>query len=227
MLWSEHFNWDGGVNHLEIFPFAPITNPLEMNEDISNVLVKLNADATYKKIFSQAYGSDIITDQLMFRALAVFMSALISDDSKYDKMRKGKATFTSSEQRGYELFQQHCNACHTEPLFHNNGFANNGLDEQFSDYGRYLITQNEADKGKFKIPTLRNIELTYPYMHDGRYQTLSQVINHYSEGIKQSATLHPLLHQNLQFSTTEKQDLVSFLRTLTDYTLVSKHEFSE
>jgi cytochrome c peroxidase len=227
MLWSKHFNWDGGVNHLEIFPFAPITNPLEMNEDISNVLQKLNADNHYKKLFEKAYGSTEITDQLLYRALAVFMGALISSDSKYDKMRKGKATFTTSEQRGYNLFQQNCNSCHTEPLFHNNAFANNGLDEEFADFGRYLITQNEADKGVFKIPTLRNIELTYPYMHDGRFQTLSQVINHYSDGIKQSVTLHPLLSQNLQFSTTDKQDLMAFLRTLTDYSFISKHEFSE
>jgi len=227
MIWSKHFNWDGGVNHLEIFPFAPITNPLEMNEDISNVLQKLNSDSEYKKMFQNAYGNSEITDQLLYRALAVFMGALISADSKYDKMRKGKATFTSSEERGYNLFKQNCNSCHNEPLFHNNDFANNGLDEQFEDFGRYLITLNESDKGKFKVPTLRNIELTYPYMHDGRFQTLSQVINHYSEGIKQSSTLHPLLSQPFQFSVQEKQDLTAFLRTLTDYTLTSKFEFSE
>ncbi len=227
MIWSKHFNWDGGVNHLEIFPFAPITNPLEMNEDISNVLQKLNSDSEYKKMFQNAYGNSEITDQLLYRALAVFMGALISADSKYDKMRKGKATFTSSEERGYNLFKQNCNSCHTEPLFHNNDFANNGLDDQFEDFGRYLITLNESDKGKFKVPTLRNIELTYPYMHDGRFQTLSQVINHYSEGIKQSSTLHPLLSQPFQFSVQEKQDLTAFLRTLTDYTLISKFEFSE
>ena len=101
------------------------------------------------------------------------------------------------------------------------------MDDQFEDFGRYLITLNESDKGKFKVPTLRNIELTYPYMHDGRFQTLSQVINHYSEGIKQSSTLHPLLSQPFQFSVQEKQDLTAFLRTLTDYTLISKFEFSE
>jgi cytochrome c peroxidase len=221
MIWSTSFMWDGGVNHLEMFSIAPITNPVEMNETMLNVMAKLNNNAAYKAAFKTAYGIDEITDQALFRALTVFMAMIVSDDSKYDQYRQGLTSLSNSELSGLNLFRTHCASCHTEPLFTNNDFANNGLDSEFTDIGRGLITQNLEDYGKFKVPTLRNIELTYPYMHDGRFWSLEQVLDHYSEGVQQSPTLHSFLATGLPLNASEKLDLIAFLKTLTDYSLLS------
>jgi cytochrome c peroxidase len=225
MIWSTSFMWDGGVNHLEMFSIAPITNPVEMNETMVNVMAKLNANSGYKSAFKDAYGIDEITDQALFRSLSVFMAMIVSDDSKYDQYRQGLTSLSSAELSGLNLFRTHCASCHTEPLFMNNGFANNGLDSEFTDLGRGLITQNPADNGKFKVPTLRNIELTYPYMHDGRFWSLEQVLDHYSEGIQESETLHLSLAGGLGLDESEKANIIVFLKTLTDYSLLSNPLF--
>lgn len=220
LAWSPSFMWDGGVNHLEVFPIAPITNHLEMNESIAGVLEKLNADPTYRQMFKKAYGNDQITDQAMLKALAVYMYTIVSYNSKYDQYRKGETNLTANEMQGLQLFQQKCASCHSEPLFTNYSFQNNGLDSLFNDLGRALITQNSSDEGKFKVPSLRNIELTYPYMHDGRFWTLEQVLNHYSSGVKQSSTLAPGLSGGIPLTSEEKALIIDFLETLTDYDLL-------
>lgn len=221
MLWSPSFMWDGGVNHIEIFSVGPITNPLEMNESMAHVVEKLNANAAYKDAFKKAYNADIITDQLMLRALTQFMGMLVSCNSKYDQYRQGKVSLTSNELAGLELFRQKCASCHTEPIFTNHTYENNGLDSVFTDLGRGRITLDNADNGKFKVPTLRNIELTYPYMHDGRFWTLDQVLNHYQSGIKNSSTLNPTLQGGISMTNDEKQKIITFLKTLTDNDLIS------
>lgn len=220
MIWSPYFMWDGGVNHIEVFSVAPITNPDEMHETMSNVLSKLNSNIQYRKLFKEAYGSDLITDQLLLKAITLFMSKIISCNSKYDKMRQGKVEYNSMENEGYDLFKQKCASCHTEPLFTNYQFINNGIDSVFTDLGRAKITFNNEDRGKFKVPSLRNIELTYPYMHDGRFWSLEQVLNHYRSGIRNSETLHPTLTNGIQITELEQQKIISFLRTLTDYNLM-------
>lgn len=227
LAWYPSFMWDGGVNHIEVFSVAPITNPLEMKETISNVVAKLNASTSYKAKFKAAYGSDEVTDQHMLKALAQYMAMVISADSKYDQYRQGKIALSADESAGLELFRGKCASCHTEPLFTDFSFRNNGIDETFEDPGRGLITQNEADNGKFKVPSLRNVELTYPYMHDGRFFTLSQVMDHYASGIHQSATLDPSLASGIPMTATEKQQLIQFLKTLTDYTLMADPLLSE
>lgn len=227
MAWNSSFMWDGGVNHIETFSLAPITNPVEMNETMVNVIAKLNASATYKDLFKKAYGGSEITDQMLFRALGQFMGMLISDDAKYDKYRRGEVALTADESAGLSLFQQKCASCHTEPLFTDKSFRNNGIDESFADLGRALITQNASDEGKFKVPTLRNVEITYPYMHDGRFFTLSQVLDHYRTGIKNSATLDPSLAGGISITDTEKAQIITFLKTLTDYTLMADPLFAE
>lgn len=227
LAWSPSFMWDGGVNHLEVFPIAPITNHLEMNESIAGVLEKLNADETYRQLFKKAYGNEQITDQAMLKAMAVYMYSIVSYNSKYDQYRKGETTLTSNETQGMQLFQQKCASCHTEPLFTNYSYQNNGLDSVFSDLGRALITQNASDEGKFKVPTLRNIELTYPYMHDGRFWTLQQVLNHYSSGVKQSSTLAPSLSGGIPLTSEEKALIIDFLETLTDYDLLGNQLYYE
>lgn len=228
LAWYPNFMWDGGINHIETFSYAPITNPLEMKESMAHVVEKLNNSQYYRDKFEVAYGSPLITDQHVLKALAQFMALMISAESKYDFYLQGKATFTDSEENGLTLFRAKCSSCHTEPLTSNFGFANNGLDSDFSnDLGRGLVTQDPNDNGKFRIPSLRNVALTYPYMHDGRFFTLNQVLNHYSTGIVQSTTLDPSLSTGFNFTSQEKADLISFLNTLTDNNYLSNKILSE
>ena len=227
LAWQPHFMWDGGVNHLEIFSFAPITNPLEMNETMENVIQKLNDSEQWKSKFKKAYGIDVITDQAMFRAIAQYLAMIVSDDTKYDKVRRGETTFTVTEQAGYELFQSKCASCHQEPLLTDYTFRNNGLTNVFSDLGRETITQDPNDRGKFKVPTLRNVEITYPYMHDGSLYSLEDVLDHYSEGVVNSATLDPQLTGGIPLTQDEKSSIIQFLKTLTDYTMMGNTLYSE
>ncbi len=227
LAWQPHFMWDGGVNHLEMFSIAPITNPVEMNETMAGVMEKLNTSEHWKSRFLKAYGTDEVTDQMLFRALTQYMLLVISDRSKYDEMRRGKVPFSEQEQAGYALFQSKCASCHAEPMFTDYSFRNNGLDETFTDVGRALITQNAVDEGTFKVPTLRNVMLTYPYMHDGRFFTLNEVLDHYSEGVQHSSTLDPLLENGIPLTAQEKEDIKAFLRTLTDHALMSDPLLSE
>ncbi|MFN6084197.1 MAG: cytochrome-c peroxidase, partial [Fluviicola sp.] len=148
-------------------------------------------------------------------------------NSKYDQYRKGETSLSTNEMQGMQLFQQKCASCHTEPLFTNYSYQNNGLDSIFSDLGRALITQNTSDEGKFKVPTLRNIELTYPYMHDGRFWTLQQVLNHYSSGVKGSSTLASGLSGGIPLTSQEKALIIDFLETLTDYDLLGNQLYYE
>lgn len=221
LAWFPAFMWDGGINHLEIMPFAPITEPLEMDEDLNNIMHKLQRQNSYQVAFEKAFGPNQFTDQKLFYALAQFMSLMISDDSKYDKYILGKASFTLKEKHGLELFRTHCESCHKEPLFTDFSYANMGLDYKSIDPGRGRITQQAQDSGAFKVPTLRNIELTYPYMHDGRFSNLDQVLNHYTSGIKQNGLLDPRLSENISLSTEEQDALLTFLYTLTDQTFLT------
>jgi cytochrome c peroxidase len=227
LAWYPTFMWDGGIVNIETFSVGPITNPLEMHESILNVVGKLNANSAYRNKFKLAYDVDSITDQKMLQALAQYMAMLISDDSKYDKFKKGTYTFTADESAGYSLFQAKCATCHTEPLFTDFSYRNNGIDATFTDLGRGMITQNAADNGKFKVPSLRNVQLTYPYMHDGRYFTLAQVLDHYATGIQSSSTLDPSLASGIPLTADEKLKIIAFLKTLTDYTFMANPDLSE
>lgn len=225
--WIPKFMWDGGINHLEVMPIAPITNPVEMNETLENVLVKIKRSTKYQSLFKKAFGNESITDQQMLKALSSFLAMIVSDQSKYDKVMRGETTFSSTEQTGFDLFNQKCASCHSGAMFTDFEYRNNGLDQTFSDIGRGLITQNPQDYGKFKTPSLRNIELTYPYMHDGRFYNLNQVLDHYSTGIQQSATLDPSLQNGIALTSSEKTALIAFLKTLTDYKLLTNRWLSE
>lgn len=227
LAWSNSFMWDGGINHLEIMPVAPITNPVEMNETLNHVVSKIQGSSKYEHLFKEAYGNNQVTDQRILKALAQFMAMIISDNAKYDKVKRGEASFTQTEQEGYALFQQKCNQCHAEPLFTDNSFRNNGLTQSTADEGRFIITQNPSDKGKFKVPSLRNVLITYPYMHDGRFYTINQALEHYNSGITNSTTLDPLLENGLSLSASEKTKIIAFLRTLNDETLLTNSWLSE
>jgi cytochrome c peroxidase len=220
MAWAPMFMWDGGVAHLDVQPIAPITNPVEMDNTLENVIKKMNAQHYYRMRFYKAFGDSGITTQKTMWAISQFILMLESYNSKYDKMkRKEKGeTFTVQEQKGYELFLKNCNACHKEPLFTDYSFQNNGLrsDPQLNDVGRYKITKNPGDSLKFKVPTLRNIAVSFPYMHDGRFRDLRQVLDHYTNGIYLSKTTSPLLNKGILLTDEEKECLIAFLNTLTD-----------
>ncbi len=229
LAWNPSFMHDGGVNHIEVFPPAPITNTLEMAETLPNVVLKIGSSAKYQALFRKAYGDDTVTTQRMFKAIAQFMGTMYSYNSKYDQVKHGSAGFTASEQSGYSLFVQKCASCHQEPLFSDYKFRNNGLavNQTIRDSGRAHITRDPADLYKFKTPSLRNIELTGPYMHDGRYMTLMDCLNHYTSSITPGATLDPSLSAGIQMSTQEKTDIIAFLKTLTDPQFLTDKRYSE
>ncbi len=217
LAWSKSFMWDGGVNHLDMQPLNPIENHDEMDETLENVVQKLQKSTKYKALFLAAFGSSKVTGQLTLKALSQFELLLVSSNSKYDKVMRNEMQFTEKEQNGYTLFKQNCASCHTEPLFTNGTFENNGLslDTTLNDYGRIKITNNENDYLKFKVPTLRNVQFTFPYMHDGRFKTLNEVVNHYNN-IQKTKNLATHLMQPMHLSDNERVDLVLFIKTLTD-----------
>lgn len=225
--WHTSFMWDGGINHIEVQPLGPITNPVEMDESIANMVTKIQNDASYDELFQNAFGSETVTSQLIFKAITQFQGMLVSYNSKYDLYTRGQASLTTSETNGLNLFMTNCNSCHTAPLFTNHEFMNNGLDTVFADAGRATITFLPADSGTFKVPSLRNVNLTRQYMHDGRFSTLSQVLDHYSSGVKNSSTLSPGLVGGIPMTTTEKADIIAFLKTLSDYTFINDARFKD
>lgn len=228
--WNTSFLHDGGVNNLEVFPPAPITNPIEMGETVANVVSKINNTDHYKVLFKNAFGDETINSQRIFKAMAQFMGTMYSYNSKYDKVKLGKESFTASELNGYNLFVQKCSSCHTEPLFTDYSFKNNGIgiNPTYKDSGCMHITQNIADIYKFKVPSLRNIEKSPPYMHDGRFATLDVCLDHYGSNItNNTSTTDPQLIGGLNLTTQDKADIISFLNTLTDNTFLTDKRFSE
>lgn len=218
LAWHKNFMWDGAINHLDVQSLAPISHPDEMGEKIERVVFKLQQSELYKKLFKKAYDDTTITGERTLKAISQFMLTLISANSKYDSVTRKEAVFTMQEKNGYELFKKNCSSCHKEPLFTNVQFENNGLplDPTLKDYGRMKITNRPEDSLKFKVPTLRNVEFSYPYMHDGRFRKLSEVLNHYTSGIQNNKTLSPALQKQIIFTSNEKVDLIAFLLTLTD-----------
>lgn len=227
LAWSSSFMWDGAVNHLDVQALAPLENHLEMDESLPNVLKKLGSQERYRNMFKAAFGSEKITGERFLKSISQFMLTLVSANAKYDKVVRGEAEFTEAENKGYALFRQHCASCHTEPLFTDHSFRNNGLepDTTLRDIGRMKITGKASDSLKFKVPTLRNIERSAPYMHDGRYRNLQMVLFHYSSNIHASQTLHASLKKGIPLEEAEKQQLIAFLKTLTDTEFLNNKQF--
>ncbi|HQW92096.1 MAG TPA: cytochrome c peroxidase [Ferruginibacter sp.] len=230
LAWMTKMHWDGGINHIEVQPLAPITAQNEMAENIDNVLNKLRADTEYPALFKSAFGNTDINSQRMLKALAQFMGSIISSNSKYDKVQRGEASFTATEQNGYDLFKAKCETCHKEPLFTDNSFRNTGLavNPFLNDFGRMRITNDKNDSLKFKVPSLRNVMLTFPYAHDGRFYSIGAAIDHYRTGIiTTQPTLDPLLVNRIAITNTQKNDLIYFLNTLTDTTMTKAARFAQ
>jgi cytochrome c peroxidase len=231
LAWHKELFWDGRVTGLRHQALVPIQDAHEMAETLDGAVAKLTEVPEYAALFRKAFGDDAITAERIGLALEQFLLTLISQDSKFDRAARGELELTKEEREGLRLFiTEHdparglrgadCFHCHGGNLFTSGAFANNGLDSQFADAGRFAVTGNEADRGKFRVPSLRNVAASAPYMHDGRFDTLEQVVEHYNSGIQPSANLDPNLakHPKLGLSLTdaEKKALVAFLRTLTD-----------
>lgn len=228
LAWQKSFMWDGAINHLDMQPLEPITNEKEMASNIDSVVKKLQRTKLYPTLFLKAFGEGIITGEHTLKAISQFMLTLISSNSKYDSVIRKQATFTQQEEKGYKLFKINCSGCHLEPLFTNQQFENNGLyvDATLNDIGRMKITLDPNDSLKFKVPSLRNIEFSYPYMHDGRFKKLSDVLNHYTSGIYQSKTLSKKLETPILLSSNDKVDIIAFLLTLTDRNFLFNTDYS-
>jgi len=228
LAWNHQYLWNGAIQGTleDVMLF-------EVNDFFETNIQLLNDNATYKALFMRAYGINEITSKDVAYALAQFFRTLNSTDSKFDRFMKGEVNLSPEEWDGYDIFfteRGDCFHCHGTVLFHDNIFGNNGLDID-PDAGLYAITGNMTDYGKFKTPTLRNIELTAPYMHDGRFQTLEEVVQFYSLGVKhESPNLSPLMKYSanggVQLSMQETQNLIAFLKTLTDNTFITNPELS-
>ncbi len=227
LAWYPNFMWDGGINHIEVMPIAPLTDPNEMDNDLSELVNYLQQNTAYPNEFEEVFGSKQIDSQKILLAIAAFQGSIVSYRSKYDDYLTGQSQLSALEIDGKNIFEAQCSSCHSGVLLTDFSFRNNGLDSTFADAGRATITQNEADLGKFKVPSLRNVALTNPYMHDGRIPTLRQVLDHYSEGIVESKTLDESLRNGLALTEAEKDALVAFLQTLTDYELLGDSRFYE
>ena len=244
MAWhSNEFFWDGRADKLRDQALLPIQDEVEMDETLEDVIAKLSAEKDYQDQFMRAFGSEEITAEKMALAMEQFMLSIVSYNSKYDKYLAGEIELTESEERGRVLYFQEynpffpddsgadCQHCHGGNNFENDQYMNNGLDTdaEFTDLGREEVTLNAADRAKFKVPSLRNIAVTPPYMHDGRFQTLEEVIDHYNEGIKESSTADPTVLNTIQtgllLTAQDKEDLVNFLHTLTDETFLNNPEY--
>ncbi|RZJ27304.1 MAG: c-type cytochrome, partial [Chryseobacterium sp.] len=193
----------------------------------------LNADANYKKMFKSAFGDDNINGERILKALSQFMVTMVSADSKYDQVKNGKASFTNEEYQGKTLFENKCSSCHSGELFTDESYRNTGMyyNSQYDDRGRYRVTLDWNDNMKFRVPSLRNVELTAPYMHDGRFYSLEAVLNFYSDNVENQPNLDPILKQNghIGIATTslEKQYIIAFLKTLTDRKFITNKQFAE
>jgi cytochrome c peroxidase len=245
LLWAKDFFWDGKVNKLDAQAKDAAHNELAMVTDIT--VSYLKSDSVYCSLFKKAFGRPgDVTEDKMDNALRQFMLSIVSANSKFDRVKRGEENFTASEQRGLNIFNSDtggCFRCHSSTggytlLFTDNFFRNNGLDSaktayQYPDSGRGGVTHVLSDYGKFKVPSLRNVAITGPYMHDGRYKTLQQVINFYSDSPRLSPSVDPTIislftgSSKRHFTSTQKNDLLNFLYTLTDSTFIQNHALAD
>ncbi len=228
LAWQKEFMWDGGINHLDLQPLAPITADNEMAMNIETVISNLRRDKEYRRMFRSAFGDETINYLRMGRALSQFMLQMVSSNSKYDKVKRGEASFILPEKLGYEIFQKKCTGCHTEPLFSDFSYRNTGMstDRALNDLGRMKITGDSRDSLKFRVPSLRNVALTFPYGHDGRFFSLLNVFEHYRKNMVADKHTDSLLRGKLALSNYEIGQLTAFLYTLTDSSFVKDPRFA-
>jgi len=232
LLWQKSYMWDGRLAEMGTVPVNALTNPCEMGTSLDTVLQKLNQLPVYSQLFYNAYGSKVISIEKVLDALTQFTSMLVSADTKYDHvMRKEQhAVFSEKEAAGYNLFKEKCSSCHTEPLFTDQSFRNNGLEIQYADIGRDSLTHRNSDRAKFRVPSLRNVEITGPYMHDGRFYSLKEVLAHYATGVQPHANLDKAFKSGsklgIPMTAEEQGQIIAFLKTLTDVNLINDRRFN-
>ena len=234
--------WDGHAKTLEEQALLPIEDPRELHTNWDKVVEKLRKHKDYPNRFRKAFGiasKNDISKTLAAKAIAQFERTLISGNAKFDKIFRREDSFTDDELDGYQLFfnaagapDAQCGHCHTTPFFNSNDYFNNGLDsvnnlKDFKDLGRGIVTKKEFDNGKFRVPSLRNIELTAPYMHDGRFKTLEQVVDHYASGGHYADNIDPFIPQiaTIKLTAKQKKQILLFLKTLTDTSFVNNRAF--
>lgn len=232
LAWMTNFMWDGGVVDLDLQPLAPISAHDEMDMLFDDVLDRLREVDEYKIMFAKAFGTEEISSERFLKALSQFMLLCVSANAKYDNVKQGKATFTELEERGYTFFKANCNSCHTEPLFSDFSFKNNGITPgPITDFGRFNITLREIDRYTFKVPSLRNVMLTAPYMHHGKVATIEDVLEHYNSAITNHyGTVDPSLLRTpvaIPMTNDDKEALIAFLQTLTDTEFISRTDLAE
>jgi len=235
LAWDTKFFWDGRANSLEDQAFGPVVNPIELNDTWANVESKLRKSIKYKRLFIEAFGTSKIDSNLVVKAIAQFERSMVSFNSRYDNyFYDGDANvLTTSEMNGFDLFfgDAECIHCHSGPLLNDAQFRNNGLDLTFTDLGLGEVSNLSTDNGKFKVTTLRNIAESAPYMHDGRFATLEEVVEHYNSGVEGSSPNldSEMVHfvGGLNLTTTQKADLVAFLKTLSDESYLNNNELSD
>ncbi len=245
LLWVRNYFWDGRAGSLEEQARFPLTDPHEMGQDLQESVRKLQETAPYPALFKQAFGSDRITEERIVQALAQFQRTLISAGSPYDDYLAGRYDPTDLELSGMRLFESNpdperairganCAHCHGGPRLHKELFHNNGLDLSASDPGREAVSGERSDKGRFRVPTLRNILLTAPYMHDGRFASLEEVLDHYSDHVQAAENLSSFLRGSsneingtqLALTSPEKQAIIAFLGMLTDTVFITNPDFT-
>lgn len=231
LVWIKEYFYDGASNNLEMASLVPIHNELEMAETMPSIVKKLENDKAYQQMFLDAFGSTQVTSAGILKALAQYMSVLVSAESKYDLWKKEpiKYPLSSDEVQGYQLFQQKCSSCHSGALFTNQSFINNGLppNPRINDLGRETVSGDPNDRYKFKVPSLRNVDYTAPYMHDGRFRTLESVLRFYNEGMVYSETIDEQLVNDgrigIPMTAEEQRLIITFLKTLSDKNFITKH----
>ncbi|HWR32348.1 MAG TPA: cytochrome c peroxidase [Chitinophagaceae bacterium] len=229
LAWNTSFHWDGEFTSHRDAIAQPINGHIEMGETYEGIINKIKDDPEYQKMFKEVFRYPFIRPEFILKALEQFTGNMVSANSKYDNFKKGTATFTAQEDAGYLLYKTKCATCHPEPLFTDYSFRNIGLpvDPFLKDYGRMRITGRKEDSLKFKVPTLRNTYISENYMHDGRFNTIAQCLNHYRTSVQQSATLDPLLTGGIPLTNTEANNLFIFLRTLTDSSFLADPRFGK
>ena len=229
LAWQSSFMWDGAVNHLDMQAMVPLTDEKEMAADLPELIKKLNQSSLYPHLFEEAFGNDSITVPRMLKALSQFQLTLVSANAKYDQVILGLTGFNEQEKNGHRLFNLHCNACHTAPLFSSYTYKSNGLapDTSLNDLGRFRLSNNVKDKYLYKVPSLRNLSYTFPYMHDGRFRSLHEVLDHYNNEASKAPYTSPELNLPMKLSSKDKVDLIAFLKCLNDNEFVfnKKHAY--
>ena len=223
------FMWDGAIEHLDMQALSPLTSHAEMGETLPRILEKLDSVGWCRTLMTQAYGSPDITIPRVLRALGRFVATLESRSSRFDRWHAGQDTLAENERRGYDLFRAYCASCHNGTDFTDDSFRSNGLplDSLLMDHGRERVTLDEQDRYRFKVPSLRNVGRTMPYMHDGRFKRLRDVLAHYAQQDDLADHADPLVRSIAPLDDRARKDLIAFLLTLTDEAFLRDTAFGE